>query len=212
MLHQLVIIRAHPRHKRRQRGTQHRLVQQQVRPAREIRQRRKIGGVSRHHHLAAACRETQRETVDKRRMLHPHRGDGQARLVMYRAGIDGANLDQRAKILAALILDAQHDIRLHRRQESVPVAGQPLGPVDHHRGLQPRRPGGMDQRTQLEIVIRMKMRDEDQRQRFEPHALIDKAARHPEPAIDDNQPPVEAQQAGGRHGRSGADRRAALGA
>ena len=131
---------------------------------------------------------------------------------MHVSRINGADLDQAAQVLAALVLDPQNDIGLHRIQEGVPVAGQPLGPVDDHRGFQPGCPCGVDQRTQLEIMVRMEMGDEDQRQRFEPHALIDEAACHAKPAIHDNQLAVEAQEAGGRHCRSGADRRAALGA
>lgn len=85
------------------------------------------------------------------------------------------------------------------------------GRAEHgDRRRQPRRPGGVDQRPEFQHMVGMQMGDEDQVERLQADPGIDQAARHAEPAIDDDGPPSDLKEGRARPRPVWPQRRAAL--
>ena len=123
-----------------------------------------------------------------------------------------ADRHQRGEAGASLVALTQLDVGTHRFDEERPVGLEP-GRTEHgHGGREAGGPGGVQERPELEVVVRVQVRDEDRRQLPQRQALLDQSARDAETAIDDDAPPVEHEQAGRRHGRARSNGRSTLGA
>ena len=132
--------------------------------------------------------------------------------VAHLARVEREDAHEGAEVGSALVGDAQRDVGVHGREKRLPVTLEPVRPVHRHRGREPGGPGSVQQRAELEVVVRVQVRDEDQRQVLERHALIDQATCHAEPAIDDDALATEGEQVRRRHRRAGPDGGATLGA
>ena len=197
---------------RRERALEHRLVHQQVATRRPVGERLHRRGVAGEHHVRAAAAERQREGVHERWMDVAHRLHPKPLLVDDGAGIEGTDRDQGDEFRTPFVMLTQLDVGAHRLDEAGPVGVESARTEDGNRGRESGGPGGVQERPQLEVVVRVQVRDEDRRQLAQRQTLLDQPACDAETAVDDDSPPVEHEQARRRHGRARSDGRSALGA
>ena len=111
-------------------------------------------------------------------MVDAQGGDGEAVRLEHVAFREFVHSDEVAEIGPPLVRDPDFDIEFQRLREFAPVSIQAARAVNPDRSLQPRRPGGVKQRTEFEDVIGMEMGDEDQVATLEVYLGIGQAARH----------------------------------
>ena len=160
----------------------------------KVHQRRKRRCVAREDDMAVTRSEGQGEGIDKRRMDIAHRGDGQPVLAVERHLFNGVDADKPGQFGAPFIRLPQVYIGFHRCQERVPVILEPGRAPDRQRRLQSGCPGGVDQRAEFQIMVRMEMRDDDGFQLAQIDVLVDQPPRYAKSAIDDDLLTVQADK------------------
>ena len=138
------------------------------------------------------------------------KGHPQSHLLEAEAVGDRNDLDQLSEVRAPLIGHPRLDVVAHRLKKMRPV-GREVGRPEHpDTRLQPGGPRRVQQRTEIEIVVRVEMGDEDQRKVAQVDALPDDTRRAAVAAIDHDVAPVEMNEGRCRHRAAGIDGGATL--
>ena len=145
-------------------------------------------------------------------MIDAQRRNGEPAFFHDRAFSEFVECDQFPDVGPAFILDAYLDVEIERLAEAAPTGFRPRRAENLDRRREPGGPCGVEKGAEFQHMVRVQMRDEDEIERLQRHAGIDKAFRHAEPAIHHDAAAADLQKRGGRHGTARPYRRAALAA